>query len=559
MLRKIVLLASLVGFQEAQGQTSGPFENLDSNVNTKYAEVRPTVSADGKILYLVVEGHPANTFSKLSNKAQDIWFSEKAGDGKWAKAQQGPSVLNNQKSNAVFWISPDGNQLLLRGAYDSGKYLGRGISMTQRTATGWAPPQQLNIKKYDKVSNDAYSGAVMVNGGKVLLFYLSEEKNSFINDIYVSFLISGNDWTEPELIPGPISLDEYNDITPYMAADGVTLYFSSDRPGGKGDHDIWMAKRLDETWKKWSEPVNVANVNTKGWDAYFAIDASGEKAFISTTQNAIGATDIATVPIEEKDRPNPVVLVYGKIFDAATRQPLGAGLSYDLLPEGTNEGMAISNPADGSYKLVLPYGKAHRINTSMDKYFPMIDTVDFTSVDKYMEVHRDIYLNALVAAQVPDTTTNGDDGGQGEKTEPCPPALLLTNDVNLRKNIDSLSNIPLEEGMIITLNNILFDFDKSLLRSESYNELDKAVVLLRKNPAIKIELSAHTDNMGTDEYNNQLSTDRAYSATQYLVSKGIESVRIVSKGYGETKPVATNKTAAGRQLNRRVELKVLEK
>jgi OOP family OmpA-OmpF porin len=118
--------------------------------------------------------------------------------------------------------------------------------------------------------------------------------------------------------------------------------------------------------------------------------------------------------------------------------------------------------------------------------------------------------------------------------------------------------VPIEIGQIVRLNNVFFDFDKWDLRAESFVELDRVVKLLNENPTIEIEMSAHTDSRGSDEYNFKLSDNRAKSVMEYIISKGISPTRITSQGYGETKPVATNDTDDGRQLNRRVEFKIMK-
>jgi OmpA-OmpF porin, OOP family len=110
----------------------------------------------------------------------------------------------------------------------------------------------------------------------------------------------------------------------------------------------------------------------------------------------------------------------------------------------------------------------------------------------------------------------------------------------------------------VRLNNVFFDFDKWDLRPESFVELDRVVKLLKENPKIEIEMSAHTDSKGSDEYNFRLSDNRARSVMEYILSKGIDASRITSKGYGESMPVAENETDEGRQLNRRVEFKILK-
>jgi outer membrane protein OmpA-like peptidoglycan-associated protein len=535
-MRKKIFINTFILFLSGNVFAQTTVENLGNLVNSAYHEVRPTISADGKILYFVVEGNPANSRYKTDKKAQDIWYAELDTDGKWKQAVHAGGAFNDQKENAVFWVAPDGNRLLIRGAYENGKYVGRGVSMVEKTASGWSQPQKLKIKDYDNMSRDIYSGAFLSNDGKTLLLYFSEEKNSFVNDIYVSRLTENDDWTRPESLGEAINSDDYDELSPSLAADNTTLYFSSDRPGGFGEHDIWMSKRLDDSWKKWSEPVNMGDtINTAKWDAYFALDANGEYAYLSTTQNSLGGTDLAKIKLNEAQRPKMVVLVYGQVFNALTKQPMDAKLFYDQIPGETNEGNSISSP-DGNYKLTLPYGKKYSIRASADNFFPVLDTLDIVKPGGYKEIHRDLYLYPV-------------DSGR------------FAN--NVRRDLDSLESglddKPLEEGNIVSVNNILFDFAKAILRSESYPELDKVVRMLKANPTMQIELSAHTDKIGGYSKNLLLSNDRAYASREYLISKGISESRIKSKGYGEVKPIATNNTAEGRQLNRRVEFQILKK
>jgi outer membrane protein OmpA-like peptidoglycan-associated protein len=118
--------------------------------------------------------------------------------------------------------------------------------------------------------------------------------------------------------------------------------------------------------------------------------------------------------------------------------------------------------------------------------------------------------------------------------------------------------VPIEIGQVVRLNNVFFDFDKWDLRPESFIELDRVVTLLKENPSIEIELSAHTDSRGSDDYNFKLSDNRAKSCVEYIISRGIQPSRIKAQGYGETKPVVPNDTDENRQLNRRVEFTILK-
>ncbi len=489
-------------------------ENMGELVNTPLNELRPTISADGNLLFFIRENHPHNTNYNTVRNSQDIWFTMRDSSGKWSKAVHLGYPLNTALYNSVFWISPDNNRILIRGAFINGDYAGNGVSMCWLQEDGyWSKPEALMIKNYWKYDRGARSGATMAHDGKTLLLYMSPVKGNFFNDIYVSLLQPDGTWSEPKSLGKKINLEKFDEMTPYLASDGETLYFSSDRPGGLGDNDIWMTKRLDKTWQKWSDPVNLGSpINTPEWDAFFTLDAGGEYAYLTNSEDGFGESDIVKVKLLEKERPKPIVMVTGNVFNAKTMQPLCASLIYETLPDGTEAGNGISSAIDGSFKIVLPYDKNYLIRATADKFFAQSENLNLDSLVKvgYKEIHKDLYL------------------------------------------------VPIEIGQIVRLNNVFFDFDKWDLRPESFVELERVVKLLQDNPAIEIEMSAHTDSYGSDDYNFKLSDNRARSVMEYIISKGITQSRIISHGYGETVPVVANDTPENRQLNRRVEFKILK-
>lgn len=489
-------------------------ENIGDRVNSTVAELRPTISADGNLLFFTRENHPNNKFYYSVPNSQDIWFSMRDTTGKWSKAVHLGYPLNTSEYNAVFWISPDNNKLLIRNAFINGDYFGDGVSFCYLREDGfWSKPEMLKIRNFGKYDRGNQYGASMANDGRTLLLYMSEDYGSFKNDIYVCFLQNDGTWSEPKSLGKKINSSKTNELTPYLASDNVTLYFSSDRPGGLGSNDIWMAKRLDDTWQKWSDPVNLgAPINTPDWDAFFTMDAGGEYAYMTTNEDAYGASDIVKVKLFEEKKPDPVLMVTGNVYDDKTKEPLGADLIYEVLPSGDVAGNGNSSPMDGSFKFVLPYNKNYLIKASAPHYFAISENLNLDTLFKqgYKEVHKDLYL------------------------------------------------VPIEIGQVFRLNNVFFDFDKWDLRPESFVELRRVVLLMMENPTIEIELSAHTDSYGTDEYNFKLSDNRARSCREYIISQGIDESRIISKGYGESKPIATNETDDGRQLNRRVEFKILK-
>lgn len=489
-------------------------ENLGHNINSNLAELRPTISADGNLLFFICENHPFNTKYRSIRNSQDIWYAERDSNGKWGEAMHMDYPLNTYFYNAVYWISPDNNRILIRNAFVDGDYYGNGVSMSHRLKNGeWSKPNMLRIRNYEKYDRGQQNGASMAQDGQTLLLYMSEKSNSVNNDIYVCFLQSDGTWSEPKSLGKKINLPDYNEITPYLAADGETLYFSSDRPGGLGDNDIWMTKRLDKTWQKWSDPVNLGRpINSEDWDAFFTMDAGGEYAYMSSALNGFGESDIVRVKLLEKEKPAPVLLVSGNVYNRKTGQPLSASLVYETLPDGAVAGNGISNPEDGAFKIVLPFDKNYSIRATADKFFAISENLNLDSLirEGYQEIHKDLYL------------------------------------------------VPIEIGQVVRLNNVFFDFDKWDLRPESFVELDRVVKLLNENPSIEIEMSAHTDSKGSDDYNFKLSDNRARSVMNYILSKGIAVSRITSQGYGESRPVATNETDEGRQLNRRVEFKIMK-
>ena len=502
--------------------------SLGSGVNSTAGELSPVISADGKTLYFVRDSHEKNLAK------QDVWFSRLDEKGKWLEASHPLAPINSGISSCIFNITPDGNQLLVRGAYNKGDFESAGISIISKDKYGaWKNPEKMDIPNYAELAAmGKYNGAFLCNDGKTLLMYFTDDLNEGKGDIYVSHLqedkkkqktqltkklgkligssISQGKWTMPEKI-GNLNTIKNDEIAPFMAADGVTLYFSSDRKGGFGSNDIWMSKRLDSTWKKWSEPINLGpEINSEEWDCYYTMDARGEMSYLVSFNNSMGASDIVKVQLAEPKRPDPVVLIYGKVFDAETGDVIGCSIKYEDLAKGKNVGFAQSDPSNGEYKIVLPYGKNYGFMGSAANYLSVADNIDLTMVSAYQEINRDLFM------------------------------------------------VPAKIGSTIRLNNIFFDFAKAELRPESFPELDRLVNCLNENPKMEIEIRGHTDNVGGHDANVNLSNDRAASVRAYLINKGINETRVRSIGFGETKPLKKNDTEKNRQINRRVEFVILK-
>jgi outer membrane protein OmpA-like peptidoglycan-associated protein len=211
-------------------------------------------------------------------------------------------------------------------------------------------------------------------------------------------------------------------------------------------------------------------------------------------------------------------MIGGKVLDAKTGKPVAATIVYETFPNGEEAGTATTNPLTGEYKVILPYGQKYSL--------------------------RAVATDFIAEAQVIDLTDSAT-ASRGKTF------LDLPN--------TSLRLVPIEEGQIVKLNNIAFEFGKAALRPESFLELDRIALTLVQNKTLTIELGGHTDNVGSDAANLKLSQDRADAVREHLIGKGIEPDRVGSKGYGESRPIASNTTPEGQATNRRVEFTILKK
>lgn len=478
-------------------------EPLGTEVNSPYTEKSPVISADGLTLYFSRDDHPGNNTRR---DRSDVWYSKMV-DGKWQMAQNMGTPINNAGHNFVISTTADNNGLLIGNTYHAdGSSNTSGFSYTNLTPSGWEVPRDVTVENY--YNDNDYTESCLSSSRKVMLSTVERKDSRGSKDIYVSFLQEDSTWSEHVNL-GDVINTPASEASPFLAADDITLYFSTKGHPGFGSNDIFMTRRLDDTWLNWSEPQNMGpQINTPNWDAYYTIPANGAFAYVVSESYYEGDLDIYRIKIPEAAKPKAVTLVYGKVLNAKTNEPLAAEIQYGNLGTNKEIGRATSLAADGSYKIVLTSGKSYSFLASKQNFVTVSDNINIEESEEYQEIERNLYL------------------------------------------------APIEVGQTVLINNIFFDFGKATLRETSFPDLDRLVTLLEKYEGMKIEISGHTDDVGSDAANQALSQSRAQAVLDYLSGKSIAGGRLISKGYGEAKPLATNDTEEGRQRNRRVEFTI---
>ncbi len=490
-------------------------ESLGENVNSEFKELNPLLSPDGKTLYFSRQNHPENAGG--TEDREDIWYSELDSAGNWSLAQNMGPRFNNEFPNFVNTIqsvTPDGRTaiMLLGNQYQAKGKMISGVSISSNVGGAWSEPVALKIQNDYNYSDKA--NYFLTNNRKALIMSVERKDSYGDRDIYVSFLRDDSTWTEPLNLGGVINTAA-EESAPFLASDDKTLYFSSNGFSGYGGSDIYVSRRLDDSWTSWSEPENLGpEINSPLEDLFFNIPASSEYAYYSRGVSDTN-TDIFRVKLPIVHSPEPWVTVKGKIVDNHGN-PMGAKIVYERLPDGTDLGIVLSNAETGEYELRLPAGQLYGIRA---------EAKDWISESQHLDL-RDI---------IHDQTINLGDFA-----------------------LDPIQVAPVEEHITITLNNVFFDFDKAELRPESFPELNRISTLMHEKSGMQIEIAGHTDSTGPEEYNMQLSERRARAVVRYLTEKGVDASRIEVAFFGESKPVESNATIEGRRKNRRVEFKILK-
>jgi len=479
-------------------------ENLGTTVNSELMEYWPSLSVDERILYFTVMV-PKNPDLPVGpgNVQEDFFFSFREGDG-WSYRQNLGAPINTKDNEGAQTVTADGAEIFFTAC---NRRDGQGqcdIYTSRYTRGNWTIPEPLGppvntpySEKQPSVSAD----------GRFLYFASNRPNGKGDYDLWMSKRTE-NGWGVPLNLGDSINTS-LAEQSPYIHPDNSTLYFASEGWPGMGKSDLFLSKRAENG--RWKFPENLGYpINTPGEEIGLFVNAEGTKAYFASNRRAGTDTDIYSFDLPPADRPAAVSYVRGRIFDSGSRVSLDAVVQLIDLDKNEVVMETSSEKADGEYFVCLPSGRDYALNISRPGYLFYSGTFS---------------LNRIHSRQEP-----------------------LNRDVALD---------PIEAGKSIVLNNIFFESDSYELDPRSRAELDKMLDFMRINPGTKIEISGHTDNTGSADYNLNLSSRRAASVVNYLIANGIDPLRMKAMGFGQEKPVSSNEDEKGRSLNRRTELTII--
>ncbi len=506
-------------------------DNVGSKVNSKYAEYSPIVNADESVMFFT-SSRPNDANAKLSEDGsypENIYYSVRA-NGEWGEPVNPGTPVNTDGHSANAGLSPDGQTLFIYYAVNGGD-----IYECQAVGDQWTKPVALNSNINTKYHE---SSASLAPDGKHLYFVSDRQGGVGLRDIYVSEKDAKGKWGTAQLLPTTINTP-YDEEAVFSHPDGRTLYFSSKGHNSMGGFDIFKSTFENG---QWSAPQNLGYpINTPEDDVFFSLSASGRHGYYSSDRKGgLGDHDIYMITFLGNEKPminsaednllawrtKPIAetviestlpintismtLLKGRVLDQISSQPVAAKIILTDLDKNVELATFASNAATGKYLVSLPSGKNYGITVMSDKYLFHSENFNIPEVAMYQEAEKDIYLNKIAV------------------------------------------------GSKVVLNNIFFDSGKATLRPESKNELERMVTLLKEYPSLSIEISGHTDNVGSATSNKSLSERRAKAVVDHLIQAGVNASRLTYVGYGFEQPVAPNDTEANRQLNRRTEFKILK-
>ncbi|MDP2387793.1 MAG: OmpA family protein [Bacteroidota bacterium] len=483
-------------------------QSLGNSVNSAFADYSPVLSSDQQNLYFTSRRPEStgNLKDPEGNYREDIYKSTKIKSG-WSKAKSIGMAINTVENEASVGISPDGQTILI---YKDDKGDGN-IYSTSLKGDMWTTPVKLN----ENINSKHWEPSAFFSADGNTLYFTSNRPGGYgARDIYTSKRTPNGDWGKAENM-GPSINTPYDEDAPFIHPDGVTFTFSSNGHKTMGGFDIFTSFNMGSG--NWSEATNVGYpINTTDDDIFYVVSPNGLTAYFSSfREGGIGEKDNYMATFLDK-KETPLTLLKGEVTDQLGKP--AKDVEITVTDNETEEivGVYHTNSKTGEYVFILTPGKNYNITYESEGNLFYSENMEIKMETNYYEIFKPILLDPVIV------------------------------------------------GSKITLNNIFFDFDKDSLRPLSNVEIKNLVKIMNKYPSMKVEISGYTDSKGDDAYNQKLSEARAKAVVNRLISSGISSDRMKAIGYGEKNPAASNvkkdkrDNPAGRQLNRRVEFKITE-
>jgi outer membrane protein OmpA-like peptidoglycan-associated protein/tetratricopeptide (TPR) repeat protein len=479
--------------------------SVGSSINTKDDEYWPSITADGQTMMFTRQPIQEDKSSKNVPSQEDFYVSYFT-DNAWQKAFNAGMPLNTSQNEGAQTLSSSGNYMFFTACDRSGGLGSCDLYFSAFNDGRWSEPSNLRAP----VNTRSWESQPSISAdGRILFFSSSRPGGIGGKDLWCSILNDKNMWTYPVNL-GNIINTPGDEMSPFIHFDGRTLYFASDGRVGMGGFDIYMTRMNEDS--TWTEPQNLGYpINTYNDEMGLVIESGGQKAYFSSIRDKVNGKDIFYFDLYESVRPSPVSYMKGRVYDKVTGKLLKA--DYELINLSTGK-VTLKSTTDGtgSFLVCLPSGFNYGINVSKAGYL-------FYSENFMFE-------------------------GQHSAAEPY---------------IKKISLNPIKVGEMMQLSNVFYEIDSWQLKSESVSELNHLVSLLSDYKDIIIEIGGYTDSTGSDEYNLILSEKRALSVMNYLIGKGISPDRLKYKGYGNRSPIGDNVTVEGRKLNRRTEIRIIER
>lgn len=516
-------------------------DNVGPAVNTEYPDYAPVISTDEAIMIFTTRRPDTEDMAPFGGYFEDLYISYRV-DGEWTKAVPiGKPVNVKGQHDATIGLSPDGHTLYV---YTDDRGNGDIYESTDEEGS-WTQPELMD----KTINTDGHEPDASLTFDGKRLYFTSDKPGGFGgHDIYYS------DWDDEKqkwgeaVNVGNVLNTPYEERSVFIHPDGETMYFASKGHNTMGGYDLFYSKLVDGAW---TTPVNLGPpLNTPDDDVQLVVAGNGRYGYCSSyRQGGFGEKDIYIITFLGPEKP-PVLSNEDNLI-ASIAKPIKEIIAEpELVSEGSN--MAILTGIIRDEKTQQPL-KAQIVLIDNEANTVIAEFSSDAETGKYLvslpggknygiAVRKDGYLFHSENFVIPDESG----------------FRQYNKDADLKK---------VEVGQTIVLRNIFFDLDKYSLRPESVNELERLIKLLNENPTMKIEISGHTDTRGSAEHNQELSQNRAKAVVDYLIAHGIDSSRLTYAGYGETKTLISDAEIAkmtsstekeeAHQQNRRTEFKIL--